>query len=323
MVLLLALTACGAAPSPTPATPQPAAPAVAGKHGPSGPREPKSAPIDPALIAAIDELATVSKAAMEKCRDGVMTKLKAVEGTTQEAGLSVEELHAACAEIDSVLDRFSFLAPHFRSSNQLLGALARISEDKRVLTIETNAPAHAQAYHTAVDHLRRSVPDGLAAWDVVAKIPNNQDLQVFAPRHVPHGSVVSDLRRLLANDKTDFGSAVMLFDNYAWNQRQRPDLVRARLLTHFGRWFNALAGSHRLEYASWTPDDPADQATLDVFGAYVEACEGLSRTYVASSEPYLAGTLGDGDAERLRQAVVDAQAAWQAAHDKLAAAVGG
>lgn len=320
MVLLLALMACGAASSPTPPA---APPEVAGKHGPSGPRDPKPAPIDPALITAIDELAVASKAAMEKCRDGVMPKLKAVEGTTQEAGLSVEALHAACADIDTALDRFNFLAPHFRSSNQLLGALARIAEDKRVLTIETNAPAHAQAYHTAVDHLRRSVPDGLAAWDVVSKIPNNQDLQVFAPRHIPHGSVVSDLRRLLANDQTDFGSAVMLFDNYAWNQRQRPDLVRARLLTHFGRWFNALAGSHRFEFASWTPEDPTDQATLELFGVYVDACEGLSRTYVASSEPYLAGTLKDGDAERLRQAVVDAAAAWQAAHDKLAAAVGG
>jgi len=296
---------------------------VSGQHGQLGPREVVLAPIDPALITAIDELATASKAALEKCRDGVMPQLKAVEGTRQEPNLSVSELHAACGDVRATAERFQHLAPHFRSSNQLIGALARIAEDERILTLETNAPEHTPAYHTAVDHLRRSVPDGLAAWEVVSKIPNNQDLQVFAPRHFPHGSVVSDLRRMLGNDATDFGSVVTLFDNYAWNQRQRSDLVRAQLLTHFGRWFTALAASRRLEFASLTPDDPADQPTMDLYDAYVGACEALSRTYVASSEPFLAGTLKEGDADRLRQAVVDALAAWQAAHDKLAAAVGG
>jgi hypothetical protein len=330
------MVACGGpvADAPKPATTP--APALTGernaegklKGGPKGPPQvkpmgPPAPQVDPALLAQLRAMGAEGKAAIERCMAGVHPQLLAWK-QGMPMGFDQAALDAACADVAAVHDRHeAALLPHFRSAHRALNALARVAEDARVIGIYLAHPERKETMATAVEHLKASLPEELAGiQEAVKQDAAEADMLVFPERQVDHAALVTELKRMVSNDETDLGNLVETFTNYAWAQRESHEMVRTRMLMHFGRWATALVASHRGELASLRPTDPADQAVIDAIGRYLDTANTLATVYMSGAQGFVDGTVAPGEADARLEAVKEAFETWQLARQAALASLG-
>lgn len=215
----------------------------------------------------------------------------------------------ACQGFDGLYEASADWMNRSRGSIRVLGGLARLHEDARILGVELTSGG-GEPLASAVDHLRRSTKEEELAFRKI--LAEHDGLELSGEPRVMRdaGAIRHDIARRVDNGLRDAGMLLTALRNYGKVQGDNPILYRRAMLRHFRTSIRVLWDFDRREVEVNLA--PLDAPAREAWTAYAAAMERYVSTGERAIGAYLDGAVAYETGQSLEAAVVEAHDAWKA-----------
>jgi hypothetical protein len=279
------------------------------------------APDAEALLLVLQALGTEATAALERCKTEVVDGLQDYRSSEEVPPFTPEQVSAACASIEEVRRRYTERTlPASRAAGRVLGGLARVSEDGRILALAISEKRTGFIMAGAIDHLLNSLPSELPQARALSTLDRVVDERTVREEVWTLAELQEHVVRVARNDEVEVAGLLGVFKRYGMDQKSSAVLVRAALLEHFGTNSEVRAAQVRqtLLAAKLAADD-GGPLLADAM-SYRDACDAVVSRYRTAERAMISGAWGgDEGALALWEDLESAVAAWSASRDALLA----
>lgn len=252
-------------------------------------------------------LAARALALLEPCAR-VVRSMDAWTPSAETPPLPLGELARGCRDFDTLYEE---AAPEgiqrSRTTLRVLGGLARLHEDVRILGVQLRA-GDGPPLASAVEHLRGSTREEEAAFRAALTATDGPALGAPPPPLSDAQSVRQEVVRRLQNASQEATILETGFENYARGQGEDSTMYRRLMLRHFRAAIRVLWDVDRRHIEAHL--HLLDATSRRSWEAYAAAMEGYVSAGERAIQVYLDGAVERATADRLHDEMTAAARRW-------------